>query len=72
MSEKMPQTETFTEAEIDAVIKRTGLDPDDELREALHRGWPLARKITAEMRRARPMSAEPTHVFALPIPEDQR
>lgn len=67
-----PAPEAFSEAEIDAIIKRTGLNPDAELRKALHDGWPIARKITAMMRRPRAMSAEPSHVFTLPIPEDLR
>ncbi|WP_374292263.1 hypothetical protein [Paenirhodobacter enshiensis] len=64
-------TATLSDSEVDTLIRRAGLSPDAELRSALHASWTHAAQVTSAVRKPRPHSAEPAHVFALPVPPEQ-
>lgn len=62
--------EDFSDVELDALIKRTALNPDAELRASLYSSWPHAKATASAVRKPRPASAEPMHIFALPVPRE--
>lgn len=68
----MSDTPEMNEAELDAMIKRAGLSPDDTLRKELHAAWPHVAAMTKRVRTPRERAAEPAHIFSLPIPSDMR